>query len=252
MVMLYLDESSSFGKQDFVCVAGYLSSDESWAAFAEEWRILLKKHGITSFHTSDFMAGEGPYKSLALTREARVTVLKEFMSPIRKHIHSGFGVGVDAKRFREITKDVKKHVRPEIFCFQRIMRLVSIRLGDWNVDNFELFFDDNKDYSMKVYKFICMLEEIDPIARNRISSIAFGKDEKWPPLQAADILSCATAREHRFGFGSNAWSVDHSIFHPILYEDGPAYGKPYFSEYWDKEELDKQADKIRSATLAEY
>jgi hypothetical protein len=59
MVMLYLDQSSNFGKADFVCVAGYLNSDAGWEAFAEEWRTLLKKHDLVSSHTSDFMGRRG-------------------------------------------------------------------------------------------------------------------------------------------------------------------------------------------------
>jgi hypothetical protein len=249
MVMLFLDESSNFGRSDFVCVAGYIGSDAGWEDFAGEWRQLLKKHNLPYLHAADFMAGEGVYSGLHLDRPKRLAIIKEFFSPIRKHVHSGFGVGVEAKHFREIVGDVRKRARPETFCFQRVMKLVSTRLAEWDTESYELFFDDVESYAMKVYKFICMLRRIDPTAHARISCIAFGRDEKWPPLQAADLLCCATSREHRFGVGAKAWSVDHSEFRGLLEGEDPAYGKPYFSEYWDKKMLDQHASSIRDMAV---
>jgi hypothetical protein len=64
LMMVFLDESSSFGKDDFVCVGGYLSHDDEWAAFSTEWRMLLNKHNRSNLHTSDFLAGKGEYASL--------------------------------------------------------------------------------------------------------------------------------------------------------------------------------------------
>jgi hypothetical protein len=156
-MMLFLDESASFNKHDFICVCGYLSGDDGWAEFAKEWRILLKRHGLNSFHTSDFLAGDGEYRPLGLSKERRLEVLKEFITPIRKHVLAGFGVGVDAKYFRKITNQVKKHVRPEVFCFQRIIKIIHLKLQEWEKESgytepepYNLFFDDVEDYAMKV------------------------------------------------------------------------------------------------------
>jgi hypothetical protein len=246
--MVFLDESSNFGKQDFVCVAGYIGGDEDWASFAKEWRLLLDKHHIASLHTADFLAGEGEYKKLKLEIPEREAVIKEFIGAIRKHIPAGIGVGIDTAHFRAITSSERKRIKPEVFCFQRILKLVTLRLREWKIDEpYHLFFDDVEHYAMKLYSFLCDLKRIDPEARKQISVIAFGRDEIWPPLQAADLLCCATAREQRFGLGKGAWEAGRSLFHGLLLDADPAYGKPYFNEYWDAAELDKHADVIRSA-----
>jgi hypothetical protein len=245
MPMVFLDESSNFGKSDFVCVAGYIGGDAHWESFAQDWRLLLDKHHLPSLHTAEFLVGEGAYKKLNLKREAREAILKEFIGAVRKHLPAGFGVGVEAVHFREITQHENKRIKPEVFCFQRILRLVTEKLREWNFnDDYQLFFDDVEHYAMKLYSFLCDLKRIDPDARSRISVIAFGKDEKWPPLQAADLLCCATAKVQRSGF---SWDIDGGLFRPLLLDADPAYGKPYYSEYWGRDELNKHADAIRNA-----
>jgi hypothetical protein len=248
MPMVFLDESSNFGQQDFVCVAGYIADDAQWASFAQEWRLLLGKHKLASLHTADFLAGQAEYRKMGLDQTARHSIIQEFIGAIRKHLPAGFAVGIDAAHFRGILADQRKRIKPEVFCFQRILRLVTEKLREWQIaDDYDLFFDDVPHYAMKLYSFLCDLKHIDSEARDRIRTIAFGKDEKWPPLQAADLLCCATAREQRFGFGQKAWDEQRSLFRPILLDEDPAYGKPYFNEYWDQERLDKFADIIKSA-----
>jgi hypothetical protein len=140
MPMVFLDESSNFGKSDFVCIAGYIAADAQWEAFAMEWRLLIEKHHLTSLHTAEFLAGAGDYKKLSLDRPAREAILQEFIGTIRKHLPAGFGVGVEAAHFREITKNETKRVKPEVFCFQRILRLVTEKLREWNiVEHWQLF-----------------------------------------------------------------------------------------------------------------
>src|SRR5271166_1457398 len=137
--------------------------------------MLLNKHHLGMLHTADFLAGEGDYRQLGLSCEARKSIIREFFSPIKKHAHTGIVVGVDADSFRNITKDVKKHIRPEVFCFQRVIKLVSLIIKDWEArlgwsdpEPYQLFFDDAEDYAMKVYKFLCMLRRVDSVARDRI------------------------------------------------------------------------------------
>jgi len=155
MPMVFLDESSNFGKSDFVCVAGYIGADDQWESFAQEWRLLLEKHHLRSLHTADFLAGEGDYKELDLKRNAREAILQEFIGAVRKHLPAGFGVGIEAAHFRDITKNEKKRIKPEVFCFQRILRLVTEKLREWGFnEDYQLFFDDAEHYAMKLYSFL--------------------------------------------------------------------------------------------------
>ena len=144
------------------------------------------------------MAGEGEYKPLNLWRADRVNVLKEFMSPIKKHINTGLGVGVrDAKRFGEITQGIKKHIRPEVFCFKQVIKLVAQRMEEWEKEfgwtepePYQLFFDDVEDYTMKIYRVLCMLKKADPFARKkspvlRLASAKCGLPSKLPICSVA-------------------------------------------------------------------
>jgi hypothetical protein len=46
--------------------------------------------------------------------------------------------------------------------------------------------------------------------------------------------------------GKNGWSED-SPFRNLLLAEDPAYGVLYEQEYWDAAEIDKHADKIKTA-----
>jgi len=79
--------------------------------------------------------------------------------------------------------------------------------------------------------------------RDNVSSIAFADDRFVTPLQAADLLACATVKQMRKA--DNAWS-NESPFYGLLLTDDPVYGLRYEQEYWDGETIGRHAALILS------
>src|SRR5712691_3625776 len=57
----YFDESGTHADSPAVSVAGYLASDASWSAFADDWREALAIYKIPAFHMTDFVGGRGAF-----------------------------------------------------------------------------------------------------------------------------------------------------------------------------------------------
>jgi hypothetical protein len=244
MVMGYFDDSGTING-DLVCMAGYLADDSSWEGFCKQWDRLLRKYGIPFLHLADFRAAEGPYRELGWEKgqpEIKAA-LADFITAIQRFTICGIGVTVDVPTFREITKDVKKKEKPLVFCFHRLLKMAATRLDGWyGEEPVCLIFDDSKDYGMKCYSSLWEIKTRYPELKKSIAGIAFGSDECFAPLQAADLLSYATVLAHRVGDG--VWSDESSDFRGLLMTSDPAIGKLYDGERWNKLALEHEKDLI--------
>lgn len=245
MIMGYFDESAD-SHAEFVCMSGYIAEDGDWEALTDDWNKLCRKHRIPYFHTTDFIGSNGVYEELGWKNselnDLIPQVLDEFISVIRKHKITGIGVGLAGRHFREITRTVAKREKPEVFCFERVLRLVVERLDKWGWhEPVCMIFDDSEAYSMKAYANLCEIKDRNPDLRKRVAGIAFGDDEFFAPLQAADLLAYATTRMNSSGDG--AW-LYHPQFKNLLKDENPAYGKLYDSENWDVAELDRRKEEL--------
>jgi hypothetical protein len=245
MVMGYFDESAN-PQADFICMSGYLADDTNWEALTGDWNQLLRKYEIPYMHLADFIASKNVYEELGWkdrTKSDQINqALDDFIMVIRRHTLAGIGVGLAAKKYREIMKGVRKKEKPEVFCFERALRLVMDRMKKWNwEESICLIFDDSRDYSMKAYANLWEVKDRNPEVKQRVAGIAFGNDEKFAPLQAADFLAYATARANRLG--DSAW-FEHPQFKNLMLDENPAYGKLHDSEYWDDEVIERNKDNL--------
>ncbi len=245
MVMGYFDESAN-PHADFICMSGYLADDDNFGALTADWNVLLAKYRIPYLHLADFIASQGVYEELGWREKEKNSqispALDDFIGVIRRHTLAGIGVGLAARTYRDITKDARKKEKPEVFCFEGVLRLAIERLKKWNWDEpICLIFDDSRDYSMKAYSNLWEVRDRNPDIKRWIAGIAFGNDEKFAPLQAADFLAYATAKMSILG--DDGW-LEHPQFKNLLLDQNPAYGKLYDSENWTSEELERRRDEI--------
>jgi hypothetical protein len=228
-------------------VSGYIADDSNWTALSDDWDVLLKKHRIPYLHVADFIASEGIYKKLGWQDKAKKClvpcVLDDFIDVVCRHTILGIGIGMDAKKYREITKDVKKRAKPEVFCFERIIGGALAILDVWKWEEpICMVFDDSEAYSMKAYANLCEVKKRRPEIKDRIGLIGFGNDEILPPLQAADLLAYATQKLQGLG-GQEAW-LRHPQFSKLLQSSTPGYGKMYCSEFWSADFLEESRENI--------
>jgi hypothetical protein len=254
MAMIFMDESGHFADQDYFCLAGYLASDAGWDALCQEWKILLDKHGIPGIHMREIMSEGGKSPAAKWKMQDKLNMLSEFILVIRKHIHTGFGVSIKAKHYREIIKTVHaeliktgikkpKQFKAQVFCVARIVRQVLTYFTETlkSDEKLCLIFDDSEHYSMSCYGFVSELKRRNAKAKEMISSITFADDSVFYPLQCADILAYATCNELKKG--TPQW-LDTNIFTALFKSEDPAYGLPYLGEGWDERNDEELAKAI--------
>lgn len=207
--MVFLDESGHFASSDYMCMAGYMASDEGWSGLCSGWRHLLReKYKIPALHMREIMSSFGRSPAAGWDIDRKVDMLREFILLIRNHTEVGFGCALDAKHYRKIVKTIStaaaeaglktKPFNTHIFCMARIVRMVMQYLDDSVPEGqrqISLVFDDDEHYSKTCYALLCDLKKRVPAIKKSIINISFADDEWGYPLQAADLLSYASRNE---------------------------------------------------------
>jgi hypothetical protein len=201
-VSAYFDDSMSLNSKDMLILAGWVSVAPRWQLLVDAWSKALEKHSLPHLHTSDFLSGEGVYRNPLLDSGHRETILREFVTIAHRNLQMAVGVGVHLPSYYAATSGRRKRLPPEQFCLYRLLRqtfeLVREADGPFPI---QLTFDDSST-SLKFYSALHSLKQNHSETRKSVAAIAFGKDEFYPPLQAADMLAFILSRtvkepEHR-------------------------------------------------------
>lgn len=247
-VHVFTDDSDSFGKEGFMCLAGCIASDENWNRFHDEWSDMLGKHKMPRMHTADFLSGHGNYGQLELNYDERVSVLQEFMPIIRRHVQCVVLVGVNATEYRDVFKAHKKRLSPSHFLFLRLLKFCHDQMDEWGYSEpISFVFDDDHKISPKLYASWSFLKRRKRAARNKMAGITFADDGLMAPLQAADVIACGLVRAHRDS--EVMWDLKHD-FSPLFIEPkGPQMAMQIRQEFWDHKELSSSKTEILRAAM---
>lgn len=92
MFVAYFDASGTERNNPVLAVAGFLSGADRWMEFETKWLERLKSDGLTCFHTSDFNACQGEFKSGWKGHEnRRVNLIADLVQIIKDHVDRKFG-----------------------------------------------------------------------------------------------------------------------------------------------------------------
>jgi len=92
------DASGTQHDQQFLVVAGFVSSADVWMNFDRAWKDRLSLDGLSHFHMVDFEHSQGEFKKGWRNNEPRRKKLKEdLMEIIRRHAFRKFGNVIEIK-----------------------------------------------------------------------------------------------------------------------------------------------------------
>ena len=80
MLIGCFDESGSSGEGGFVSIAGFVATEERWAAFDGAWNAALAKHGAPYLHTTDLADFKRIYSGW--TADQRTALVGDLMAVI--------------------------------------------------------------------------------------------------------------------------------------------------------------------------
>ena len=86
---VYIDDSDTFGKNGFLCLAALIATDEQWTRLHVRWERKLHEHGLQVVHTTDLLSGKGDHKKSSVSFENRLAILNDFIGIVRDEISCG-------------------------------------------------------------------------------------------------------------------------------------------------------------------
>lgn len=233
---LFLDDSDTFGENGFICLAGFIASDESWSRFDNRWVDKLVEHNLDVIHTSDFLSGGGSYRNQELAYGQRLGILSEFMDIIRDEIDCGIFCAINAGEYRSILKDAKKKLKPEEFLFRRVLKLSFDYMAEGKYSEaIGVWLDDSERTSSRFLSIWSRTKRHWKADKSMLGSIAFGDDKALPALQAADVFANAMVRG--YAAGMDPWHGKSPFNRMFIHPETRAVSRKIKGETWDAEHL---------------
>lgn len=240
---VFADDSDTFGKNGFLCLAGFIADDQGWDNLLNRWVDKLEEHGLEGIHTSDFLAGNGEYRSLGWDWERRLSVLSEFMDIIRDEVSMGIACTVNAGEYRHLLKDSKKKMKPEEFCFHRILIMSFNYMKDVKSnESLTVWLDDSEKTSSRFLNIWTRIKKNWKGDKSMLASISFGDDRALPQLQAADVLANILVRSNSAGL--DPWHGKSPYNRMFIHPETRAVSRKIKAEIWEPKDMDRLKDAI--------
>ena len=175
----YFDDSGHPNDQEVVVVAGFIATERNWLLFERDWRDILDKEGIASFHMTDFE------KSRQWPHGRKDNILIRLVEIIRTRTIKSISQAVLMNDYRRINE---KWAFEETVGtpYALVGRTVAKSLNDWK-----------KDFAKPQDKLLVFFEDgtkhkgdfIDAMQRDQLRCPTFTSKAQSMPLQAADLLA---------------------------------------------------------------
>lgn len=189
------DAGGSQHDQEFLVVAGFISSADTWTTFDLLWRERLTKDGIRYFHMEEFAHFRGEFKNGWRNNEIkRRSLLSDLLDIIRSHAFRKFGCAIEHKQLTDvISKEQREKYLLDAYSFAGLY--CAHQVNQWRVNEKisalpDLVFEDGdlgKGHLMDRLKKDGFGTPIFRLKKD--AEISGRKSPAFTPLQAADFLA---------------------------------------------------------------
>jgi hypothetical protein len=229
-------------KNTIVVMAGYLFPNmAALPPFEAHWKALLLRLGISWMHLKDFMQDQGEYAQFANDWPRKKATLEAFSNIIKITQPVGFGIGLDAEAWRKIPRSIrKKQGDAQMFCFTRMMKLVTDRMTIAAPrDSVALVFDCDMTFAAQRFqRFIHIRKEV-PSAALHLEAFTIAEPKRYLQLQAADMLAWQTRKAMERNFKGLPARPDFDHF----FEEIAGIIPEYVGEEWTAQKLEEDLVK---------
>jgi hypothetical protein len=129
----YFDAGGSQHDQQFIVVAGFISSSDVWSKFEHAWQARLKRDGISYFHMVECAHSTGQFRSSWKDDERKrraLLLLGDLMDIILSHTFRKFACVIENKKFREIiTTEQRKKWRLDGYSWAGLY--CAMQVNNW-------------------------------------------------------------------------------------------------------------------------
>lgn len=195
MLRAYWDESghAEDPRCRFVGMGGLVASTEGWSAFEPQWRSVLHKYGLASFHMREYVA-LGVKNKDEWPEERRKALMNELLQAIALAKPFVHGAVMDLSAWRALTTEERSYFRdPWFCCLQECVRLAAVHC---HVDNetMETVFSDQGEFRGKAAELWAVLKNSQWPGFAGLGGYAMEEMRRVLPLQAADLVAYETVK----------------------------------------------------------
>lgn len=194
---LCLDGGGKWRDQKYVAFCGYMDTVDRLEAFSSRtWKPLLDRHKLSSLHFTKAMAWRDEWEKLRVEWGSdcdamRAAVLGDFVDAIKQHpTMVPIGWVADSGHISRKAQDAK---RPELMLFEKAITIATSKVPQG--DRLSIFCDWEDGFDELCCRLLSKLRSRNVANARCIDLIAFGDDETYAELQAADMFAWLSCKE---------------------------------------------------------
>jgi Protein of unknown function (DUF3800) len=252
ILQVFFDESGKFKDKRVVSFCGLCSPLARIIEFEEEWRGLLRSHGLAELSMKRALRRKIPLGKniVAASVEERNAALTPFADCIRKHFEMGVAITVDVEAYKKWPIHAKQKFaggsdNPHYFAF--LNGLLTCTRYVRNDDRISLICDDDKETALNCYRIYGHVRKIEPDIKRILVAITFAEDSEFTPLQGADFLASLCRLE-----AGKLMHRDYYEYMPLfrhLTASSSNGGMKWAVRFYSKEHLDDLNNRKKSPHL---
>jgi hypothetical protein len=184
------DESGKLQDSRWVVFAGYVARVDEWAGFGHRWNARLAKDKLLYFSMKECMSFEGQFRAGDWTDDRRRSLVLDLAAVLAKVPDIEAIVSpMSVLKFKSLSQTEQNSFgkNPQYMAFETCVRGMDRMTQPGDIIN--LICDDEQQLAIGCYKLLNKLKARHAGLRKKIAGICFMNDEKYPPVQAADLLA---------------------------------------------------------------
>ena len=199
----YLDDSVTDGASGVVTIGGPVFSRIQSKAFSNRWKTLLGKHRVDEpLHMTDFSGPMGKHRGMY--PEMKLALFQGLVNLINEHKSYSISVMVSQADFTsQLTKEVQKTlIGPYALAFFSAIVVNNEWARRQNPGNRVAYLiDEGSSHTEQLLSAHAVIASVEktPGEFCYTGTIAFDTDDRFPALQAADVIAWAARRKQIHG-----------------------------------------------------
>lgn len=221
----YFDESGTDGRSPIVAVGGYISTNELWNEFQNEWNQFLSNNDIEVFHSTDLQSGYRAFtKEKGWSKKRAESAMRIADKLISKYVLYGviaYTTVVDCEKVFQL-KDAKGKRKKFSAEYLNSGIMVTNLITRWAEENgytepIEFVFEDGVNGKGYLMQALDCAKKQGKDRTHLISSVSFASKKEFPQLHAVDRLVNLGCRSIN-SFLKDENSVDNEKIRKLLVE----------------------------------
>ena len=179
----YFDESGKSHEQEVVVFSGFVTTWRHWENLGEEWKRLLRVHGLKALHFTE--------------QKRRTSILKKFINVIKSEVEYGISYSVKVDGFNALPEILREKIGgdPHYLAFKMVVFKIIGRMAQDPGSILNFTCDEDEATTLQCYRWYKEIKRDRADMREKLASFCVADDRHFPQLQASDLFAALNRAE---------------------------------------------------------